>query len=228
MTETPPVPQWTPPYIAFTTLTDLLTRLEKSGGIPPQIDRSYLDSFSGGYQSQVIAALKSLDLIGDKGEVSPALIDLIETPEHRKRRIADMLRVRYAEVVKLGEINATQAQLLDAFGKFGITGDTKRKAIAFYMKAAKFADIKVSPHFKVPAAGAGSGAKVSRTRKPKENQAATPAAAKPNHVPEIDKLDPALVAWLQKEPAWPEGTKAGWFATFKAIYKGLHPNAKIE
>jgi hypothetical protein len=223
--KTPDKSTWVPPYIAFTTLTDLLTRLEKGGGIPPQIDRSYLDSFSGAYQSQVIAALKSMALIRDNGEVTPQLVNMIVNAAERKRLIGEMVSVLYPAVVKLGEINATQAQLIDEFRKFGITGDTQRKAIAFYLKAAKYADIKTSPHFKVPAVG-GSGTKLARPRKVKDTPLPS-GGLPPAAPPELKDLDAALVAWLAKEPSW-SGAKAAWFTTFKAIYKGLNPQEEIE
>src|SRR5665213_533393 len=106
--EAPSAPKWIPPYIAFTTLTDLLVKMEKNGGAPPQIERSYLDSYSGGYQSQVLAALKALGLIDDKGLVQPTLTELVDNPDQRKSLIAKLLREYYPEIVRLGTINATQ------------------------------------------------------------------------------------------------------------------------
>src|SRR5919201_4541999 len=87
---------WVPPYISFNTLTGLLKRLE-TDGVPPRIDRSYLDTFSGGYQSQVLAALKALRLIDDDGVVQPILVNLAENSDQRTSIIAGLVRSFYPE-----------------------------------------------------------------------------------------------------------------------------------
>jgi hypothetical protein len=125
-------------------------------GVPPRIDRSFLSGLSGGYQTQVLAALRSLGLILDDGTVQPALQTLVDQPQNRRALVAMILRTRYPEAVAMGEEKATQGQLEGQFKKYGITGATLRKAIAFYLHAADFAGIPVSPFFKTPSATSGT------------------------------------------------------------------------
>lgn len=138
-----------PPYISFSTLTGLFEKMEDKAP-PPRIDRSYLDNMSGGYQTAVITALKSLDLIGDQGEITPALIEIVQNPDLRPKAMGAILREKYAEQIALGEQNATQGQLEEVFKRYGFSGETLRKAIVFFLHACNFAQIPVSPNFRSP------------------------------------------------------------------------------
>jgi len=164
-------PQGAVPYISFRTLLNLIERMADEG-IPRRIDRSYLSGLSGGYQTQVMAALRGLSLINDEGTVAPSLIDLVQQPNSRKAILRQILMGRYPEAVRLGESNATQAELEDSFRPFGITGTTLRKAVAFYLHAAEFAEIPVSPFFKSPSTSSEGG--TSKRRKPRAPKPATP------------------------------------------------------
>lgn len=152
-----------PPYISFSTLTGLFERMENEPP-PPRIDRTYLDNMSGGYQTAVITALKSFDLIGETGEVTPTLIELVKNPDERQKMIAAILRDKYSEQIELGEKNATQGQLEEVFKRYGFTGETLRKAIAFFLHACNYAQIPLSPHFRAPKRVKGAPRK--RAKKP--------------------------------------------------------------
>src|SRR4051812_24227513 len=105
---------FTPPYIAFKTLNGLIDRM-KADEPPARIDKSYLDNYSGGYQTQLLAALDSLDLLGENGELSDTLKRLVLGDEAEQQQIiGDMVRERYGPVLALGT-NATQQQMIDAF-----------------------------------------------------------------------------------------------------------------
>lgn len=162
--DTEPKAPAAPPYISFKTLTNLLERLHETH-LPPRIDRSYLDGLSGGYQTQVIAALRWLNLIGENGQVEATLTALATTPEQRPGIIGELLRSHYPSVFALSGKNATQGQLEEEFRKFGITGATLRKAIAFFLHAARYAEIQVSPHFKIPPVSSGNGKPAVRKTK---------------------------------------------------------------
>src|SRR5436190_9517934 len=79
-----------------------------------------------------------------------------------------MLRDRYPEAVDLGGTNATTDELVEVFNGYGVKGDTARKAIAFYLQAAKYAgDIPLSPNFKTPTVRTGTGS--GRRGRPKKD-----------------------------------------------------------
>jgi hypothetical protein len=158
-----------PPYIAFRTLTDIVDRMVDEGA-PSRVDRSYLDRFSGGYQTQVIAAFESLQLLEANGMLTDRFKALIAADQdERKRLVGEMVRQQYANVLALGT-NATQQQLIDEFENMGVRGDTRRKAIAFFLKASEFAEVPTSRHWKTPgaaqrrAARPGSGTRTTSKR----------------------------------------------------------------
>lgn len=169
---------FTPPYIAFKTLMNLIQRLEDEP-IPPRIDRTFLGTMSGGYQTQIIAALRALDFVDDDGTVRPLLMHFVTgEPSDRQSILSEFLSLRYGEAVALGEKNGTQGQLEEAFDVYGVSGSTKRKAIGFFLKAAEEAGVTLSAHFRVPRASP------ARTRR----------RTSKNGVP------PAVVEGLDEEP----------------------------
>jgi hypothetical protein len=144
-----------PPYnVVWTTFRNFLDSVDPAT-LPPQIDRSYLSRMSGTNQTYLTSALRSFELIGPDKEVTPALKELVKNPDGRPAMIADLLRKYYPEVVELGESNGTVSQLDTALGKYGLRGNTVRKAAAFYMHAAQYAGIPLSVHWTVRKAGSG-------------------------------------------------------------------------
>jgi hypothetical protein len=140
-----------PPYIAFKTILGLIERMEREEP-PARIDKSYLDNLSGGYRTQVLAALHSLDLVQEEGALSGVLKSLVQAAEpERKKILAEVIRDHYGVVLALTQ-NATQQQMIDAFTEMAptVTGDTRRKAIAFFLSACQYAGIEVSRHWKTP------------------------------------------------------------------------------
>jgi|SRR5579872_1402634 len=170
------------PYIAFRTLQDLLKRMDEEEP-PARIDKSYLHTFSGGYQTQVIASLNALGLRdGVTGEVTDLLKSLVSADDSgRKTILGDVIREHYSPLLELGT-NATQGQMLDAFKGMGVNaGDTMRKVVAFFLAATKYAGVPVSRHWKTPGvvrSGKRTGSKGSGTGTgyPSEKGPETPSA----------------------------------------------------
>jgi hypothetical protein len=135
-----------PPYVSFTTFLSLLDRL-KEGGIPQRIDRSYWGGFlAGGYGAQVMTALRYLDLLKDNNEPTPKLDDLVNG--ERKAVLATLLRERYAPIFSAVDLaRVTPGHLDEEFRKsYGISGQTARKVVGFFVQAAQYAGIEVSKH----------------------------------------------------------------------------------
>ena len=193
-TATPP-----PPYFAFKTLTNTIEKMEEHGP-PPRIDRTFLTGMSGAGQTQFLAGLRSLGLIDGDGVVQQMLIDLVNNPDNRRALIGQILRERYPEAVALGEGNSTTGQLVEAFNGYGVQGDTARKAIAFYLQAAKYAeDIPLSPHFKTPSVKSSGGATRKRPKKQPQGESA-PAAQTVINTGLPSGLHPALAGLLAMLP----------------------------
>ncbi len=179
---------FTPPYISFQTLENTLDRMHGEG-IPSRVDRSYLSSWSGSAQAQFLRAARSIGLLDADGHPTERLLDLVEKQSVRPELIREMVRQYYGDALALGE-NATQAQLEEVFRSYpGISGSTVRKAVAFYMHAARAGGIRLSPHFKAVRNGSSTAspsgtkrASRARRRSSTASAAATvaPAAAQPS------------------------------------------------
>ena len=183
-----------PPYISFRTQLNLVERMADEG-VPPRIDRSYLSGLSGGYQSQVMAALRWLGYIDSEGWVQPRLVELVEQPDRRPELIGALIRERYPDLVALADEKATQGQLEEEFRKAGIGGATLRKAVSFYLHAANYAGIPLSPFFKVPAAQEGRSP--ARGRKPRATRAKQPATNPQAQTPANGSLDGIRTRYIE-------------------------------
>ncbi|HEV2005675.1 MAG TPA: hypothetical protein VGQ85_03600 [Candidatus Limnocylindrales bacterium] len=226
--------KWVPPYISFTTLLNLLDRMRDDDGAPPQIDKSYLKGMSGGYQSQVLASMKAVGLIDKDGKVQASLTELVAAKDRDARvpLIAAMLQKFYPEPVRLGTIKATQGQLVDAFKEWGIGGDTLRKAVAFYLAAAKYADLKISTLFQVPSVAPSEGRKQPKKKpdgKPADKddeKGDTDPKPPPADQSWQTQIEPVVLEWLKRIPAkgqpWPKGDRTTWNAVLMAMLDGIH------
>jgi hypothetical protein len=166
--------KFTPPYnVVWSTFNNFLDSVDPAT-LPPRIDRSYLSRMSGTNQTYLLSALRSFELIGPGNEATPTLKELAKNPDGRPAMIADLLRRFYPEVVELGQNNGTVAQLEETFRtKHGLSGNTIRKAAAFYMHAAQYAGVPLSVHWAVRKAGSGyRGETGKRPRKPQPKPAA--------------------------------------------------------
>jgi hypothetical protein len=220
---------WTPPYIAFRTMTNLIQRL-KDEGIPPQIDRSFLTGSEGG-KTQVLNAFRSFDLIGPNGEVTPQLSELVNADVSKRKAIfRQLFEERYEEPVRLGTINATQMQLEDAFRTYGIGGDTLRKAVAFYLKGAEFAGIPVSKNFRTPqvkrAAGGTTKARTSAAGSAQQQSPQEPRAAAPADTMTVSVktgLAGVLMQLPPNGPPWTEERREEFKKTFSTVLDFFYP-----
>lgn len=135
------------PYTSWKSVLNVADRFKESG-LPPRIDRSVLGG-SEGQKTQIIAALRFFGWIKENGDVTEAFIRFVNaTDKDRHQLMKETLAKHYPKATELASVNATTRQLEETFT--GIGGDTLRKAVAFYLHAAKYAGHPVSKHFKVP------------------------------------------------------------------------------
>ena len=101
--------------------------------------------------------------------------------------MAELLKANYGEVFALPE-NATQQQLDDVFqATFNVKGATTRKAVTFFMHAATYAGVKLSPHLKAPRGAATSGSARSSSGVKRQRRA---PRQKSNSSGELGKITP--------------------------------------
>jgi hypothetical protein len=160
---------WSPAYISFRTLLNLIERMEGEG-VPKQIDKSYLKNLSGGTQAQLLVGLRALGLMTDTRAPTQQLRDLVGQEGNRPRLVREILEAQYSWAIDLG-VDATQDQLEEEFRKHGpkLGAATREKAIAFYTAAARFAGVPLSKFFRssTPQSGAGAPRPASRPRRTK-------------------------------------------------------------
>lgn len=159
-----------PPYFPFKSLTNLLVRMETED-IPRRLDRGYLSNMAGGSIAQFLTGLRSLGLIDSDEHPRPELVKLVKEGDQRPQLIADMIRAKYPWAIELGEAKATHQELEEAFRERGPSGSTLRKATAFYLAAARYAELPLSPFFKEtrPGSDGGSASKRAGTRRKKKD-----------------------------------------------------------
>lgn len=220
-------PTDTPAYVLWATLKNTTEKMAREGGVPSQVDRSYLSNLPGSTQSQLIASMKWLSLINGQMKPTPTLERIVEAEEaDRKLAVKTMLEAKYPGPMAL-EALATQQQLENAFRQMGVQGSTMRKAIAFYLGAAKYADIPVSQHFKTPKTPSTNGAEA----KPRPKKQAKATAAVHNAAgagrEHGGHLHPLIQGLIQELPspngAFPKSKQEDWLelarVTFRLIYK---------
>ena len=136
--------KFSPPYnIPWTTFLTLVERIAVDP--PGRVDRSYLDSQSGTVQTYLIAAFKGFGLINTEARPTPRIREF-EDPETRKEKVASLLREFYPRMVELGTTNTTMGELTEAFAEEfpNITGESRVKAIRFFLSAMAYADLPTS------------------------------------------------------------------------------------
>lgn len=160
-------------YVPFKTFLNALESLER--GVPHVIDRSVWPTFSGLYQSQTLAAFRFLGLIDENGKPTADLVKLVSDRDNRKLHLRRILQESYASVVRKDLTKMTSASFDSAMSEYGGSGDTHRKAVSFFLQAARYAELPLSPWI------------MKQTRSVSTRRRRGPAAtrAKPYYVPEI-------------------------------------------
>lgn len=224
MTENSETKKVVPPYLPFRTLATFIESLK--GAMPQRIDRSLMKSMSGGMQSQLISALEYLQLISpDTGIPTDNLNRLAHSDkEDRASVLRETLTSSYRFLFEneLELERATPDQLQERFRQAGVSGDTLRKAVAFFLKAAKEAGLKLSPHFKRTYTRRSPSSKGKRktdlAQEPgglsdqKDSSVSPNKDALPGGDTLLSKLaDKILDKFPDFDPSWTPEQQASWF-----------------
>lgn len=151
-------------YASWVTVKNAVEEL--SQGIPNQIDRTTFPGQSGGVQNQLFAALKFLGLMRDDNTPTEALHALAVPDEAaRKEQWRKLIKDRYAELFALDLTKATQQQLNERMASsYNVSGETKDKAVRFFLSAIGYLGIPVSRYIQIPGASNGNAATRSKRR----------------------------------------------------------------
>ena len=212
----------TPPYLSLKTFLNFLERLSKIG-MPNKIDRSIntMSSFSGAAQAQLITTLKYFHLItGADGTPTEKLHKLVKASnDEQKQMLREIIATSYPFLFKDGFDlkGATSKQLQDRFEAAGASGGTIRKSVAFFMAAAKYTGIELSPHIKKFRV---TGSRPATTKAKK-----TPISEKQPSGGEDTGSHEETASWKQLfiskypnfDPTWSDEVKAKWFDGMKDL-----------
>ena len=179
-------------YIPWATFNNALNQLAK--GMPSRIDRSVFTGLAWNVQNQLFIALKFFNLLKGEDEPTTLLDELVKgTEEERKAKFKKVVEDSYAELIAIDLTKATRGHFEEKLGElYNVTGDTRVKAVRFFISAATFVGLPLS-EFIVPKDGNGSGTKRPRQAgRPKARKQGIPTSSAP--------LDPPV------GPAKPSGT----------------------
>lgn len=162
-------------YVSWPTLKNALEQL--SQGVPPsRIDRSVFPGMSWGVQNQLFAGMKFLGLITAEGDATPLLDDLVSGDEaHRKAKLKQILERSYAGLFALDLMKTTPAHLSEKMAAlYGVTGDTRDKAVRFFLSAAEYSGVAVSPLLATKKPNGSSASTAGAPRKRRANRPKPP------------------------------------------------------
>lgn len=231
-------PTRAPIYVSYLTFSNLLDWLHEVGTLPSEFDRSFWGGkFSGSTGTQLMTGLRFLGLL-DGDRVKPELEELaLVEPDERKRLIADRLKAAYGSELVDNLPRMTPKMLSDAMKNLGTTDATHRKAISFFINAAKAVDLPVPSGIAKQARNRPPGS----SRKPQrrgsgtantKNDGDTPPPPPPSDPPEHQLptgLPPALVPLIKDltriSNGWTKAERDRWLTTFSAVLDYALPTA---
>ena len=131
------------PYLPFKTFHGSLDPF--SQGIPPKIDRTLWNQ-SGFVQGLIMNAYRYFHMVDATNKPTPQFQQLVKSKnEARKEEIKKLLVIGYPEIVSLHDTATMTPKMLDELmEKYNVTGETKKKAVTFFLQAAKFAEMPLS------------------------------------------------------------------------------------
>jgi hypothetical protein len=133
------------PYLPFKTFLNSLDTF--THGIPPKLDRTVWKSQAGLVQGLIMNTYRFFGLVDDQDNSTEWLELMVKKPEARPATMRDLILAQYDSIMDQHDLTKmTQKMLEDEFEKhYSATGTTKQKAITFFLKAVKFADMALSP-----------------------------------------------------------------------------------
>lgn len=134
----------TPAYVPFKTFISVLDSF--SSFLPDKIDSTMWPSYSGGIKSQLMGALKFLGLVDDDSQPTEALKTLAKVDQQqRPAQFRAVMKTAYGSLMSLDLTKATPGSFDAEMRKYGQEGETHRKASSFFLQAAKWSGVPLSP-----------------------------------------------------------------------------------
>ena len=215
-----------PPYVSYKSFLTLLEDL-RGQGVPARLDRSYWgEKFSGSTGSQLMSALRFLELVDGSGVPSPTLKELVKARSNERGDILKQISHNsfvFLQTPSFEAESATYSQLEEVFKEeYKVDKDVARKCIKFFVEIVIDAGIPLSPYI----------TKKSKSSRPKnivEKFPKRPGIRTTHHpkIPQNTELIPHQLSWkellLSKfpsfDPSWPNDVQLKWFEAFDELLK---------
>lgn len=213
-----------PPYVSYRTFWNFLEGMNHS--IPARIDRSYWgDRFSGSSGTQLMAALRFLDLTDGNDHPTIKMRGIIGTRGgDRVVMVKQIVQSAYGFIFDghMDPQTATYAQLEEAFHvHYQIASDVARKCIKFFIGIAGEGNIPLSPFITSKTRSSRSGSvsrKLPRKANTKKIQNGPPPVVESTH--DGINLDKLLIEKFPSfDPGWTDEIKLKWFTAFDELVK---------
>jgi hypothetical protein len=210
-----------PIYVSYLTFSNMLDWLHEMGTVPSKFDRSlWGKKFGGSTGGQLVSGMKFLALL--EGESTTPELDRLAMAdrESRKGLMADLLRDAYGAGIVDELPRMTVKMLNESFASLGSTDATRRKAISFFINAAKAADLPLHSMLAKQARNRPTTSrKPGSPPKPKRKQDEQKLPDPPDPRASLPKgLHPALVPLLddliRDGAGWTPQKRARWKATW--------------
>lgn len=134
------------PYLPFATFLSSLDAFTQ--GVPPQLDRTLWRSQSGFVQGLIMNAYRFFGLVEEaEGDAATEyLLELVKNKEQRPETLRALIEAQYTDVIEDHDLSKMTMKMLETEFElhFSVSGATKQKAITFFLKAAKFAEMPLS------------------------------------------------------------------------------------
>lgn len=145
-----------PPFLPFVTLQGTIHVFSEKG-VPSLIDKRTFSTASGSMQVEIIRALKFLGLVDASGHPSEKLTAIAAAEaatgamsEDYRAELRAILIAAYQPIMKLDLATITEHHLRDEFARaYGLSGESSKKAMTFFLKAAQKAGMTISPWIKL-------------------------------------------------------------------------------
>ncbi len=198
--------------------------------MPTRLDRTFWgERLSGAYGFQMMGSLRFLDLIDHNNRPRPELEQMAQDRERRRDIIGTRLMKSYGNALQgLDLERASLGELQEHFGVYHIEGETLRKALAFFIHAAEYCGIPLSPYI---TKGTRTVKRADATRKrprPVKKPAIEPqyeSFPEPPRPP--SDLHPCIQGLLadlvQLGHRWTRETRERWVSTFISNIDYVYP-----
>lgn len=226
-------PYKTPPYASYASFRNYLEHL-RGKPLPSRIDKSVMAHLNYGTQQALMAALRSLGMIGENDTPTASLDLLVEATEEddRKSILGDAMKEAYPYLFD-GRIDLSRATtnefhsvLREATNAQGTTID---KASAFFFGLAADSGLTVSPHLSTRKAGGSVGARKLKLKKKPKPAAETPTTDGGNSGSGASKgvAQHLMDKFPTLDPGWSEELKGKWFDAFAKLMESAEKSGQL-